>query len=236
MPIQVDENHFVQFQYFPDYYLTPKQLKNLTIQDEMLYDLDISLKKVELIVDGGNIVNSRSKAIMTKKVITDNEKKHSEKVTLEILRKELGVDDIFILPRQPNDWSGHADGMVRFYDEHTLLVNDFTQESPSWRKRLDAAIRKTGLNIIDFPYVHSERQSENGEYTAHGCYINFAHVGNTIFLPQFGKEFGNYDVLALNTAKELFKEPKYQVLPVDVESIAWGGGILNCCTWNILNR
>jgi agmatine deiminase len=233
MPIQVDENNFVQFQYFPDYYLTPKQVKFLTLQDEIHYDLDISIKKVELIVDGGNIVKSRTKAFMTEKVISDNKKKHSEKVTLEILRKELQVDEIFIIPRQPNDWSGHADGMVRFYDEDTLIVNDFSLESPSWKKRFDAAIKKTGLKIIELPYVHSERRSEDGENTAHGCYINFAQVDDTILFPQFGKEFSNYDALALNKAKELFEPPKYHVEPINADSIAFGGGVLNCCTWNI---
>lgn len=233
MPIQVDENSLVQFQYFPDYYLTPKHLKFLTIQDEMQYDLDINLRKVELIVDGGNIVKSRTKAIMTEKVITDNIKNHSEKVTLEILKKELKVDEIFIIPRQPNDWSGHIDGMVRFYDEETLLVNDFSQETVSWKKRFDAAIRKTGLKIIELPYVHSERQAEDREYTAHGCYINFAQIGNTILFPQFGKEFGNYDALALNKAKELFKAPQYHVEPINADSISFEGGVLNCCTWNI---
>ncbi len=233
MPIQIDEKHCVQFQYFRDYYLTPAQFKYLTIQDEMQYNLNLSIKKVPLIVDGGNIVKSGTKVIMTEKVLSDNKKNHSEKVTLQILRKELKVDDIFIIPRQPNDWSGHADGMVRFYDEHTLLVNYFTQESSSWRKRLDSAIRKTGLNTIDFPYVHSDRRTSDGEYTAHGCYINYADVGDTIFFPKFGNEFSNNDCMALDRAKELFKEPKYQVLSVDADSIAWDGGVLNCCTWNI---
>lgn len=74
MPIQVAENHYVQFQYFPDYYLSPKQVKFLTIQDEIQYDLDIKIKKIDLMVDGGNIVKSRTKAIMTDKVFTDNKK------------------------------------------------------------------------------------------------------------------------------------------------------------------
>jgi agmatine deiminase len=233
MPIQVGENQYVQFLYFPDYYLIPKQIKFLTIQDDMQFDLDFKLKRVDLIVDGGNIVKSRTKAIMTKKVITDNIKNHSEKVTLEILRKELKVDEIYIIPRQPNDWSGHADGMVRFYDEDTLIVNDFSQETVSWKKRFEAAIKKTGLKIIEFPYFHSERKAEDGEYTAHGCYINFAQIGATILFPQFGQEFGNHDALALNKAKELFKAPEYHVEPINADAIAFEGGVLNCCTWNI---
>lgn len=125
--------------------------------------------------------------------------------------------------------------MVRFYDEETLLVNDFSKETSSWKKRFDAAIKKTDLTIIEFPYVHSERKAEDGEYTAHGCYINFAQVGNIILFPQFGQELGNYDALALNKAKELFRAPKYHVEPINTDSIAWEGGVLNCCTWNILN-
>lgn len=230
MPIQIDEKHCIQFQYFPDYYLTPAQVKYLTIQDEMKYNLSLSVRKVALIVDGGNIVKSGAKVIMTDKVFSDNQS-HSKEVVLKILRKELQVEGIFIIPRQPGDWSGHADGMLRFYDENTLLVNDFSQETPSWRKRMDLALKKTGLDIIEFPYVHSERKSDDGEYTAHGCYINFAQIGNTIFLPEFGEEFSIYDSVAFNKAKELYEG--YTIVQINADSIAWDGGVLNCCTWNI---
>lgn len=230
MPIQINEKHCVQFQYFPDYYLTPNEVKHLTVQNEMKYDSNLSVRKVPLIVDGGNIVKSKTKAIMTDKVFSDNQS-HSKEVVLKMLRKELQVEGIFIIPRQPGDWSGHADGMVRFYDEHTLLVNDFSQETPSWRKRIDSALKKTGLDVIRFPYVHSERRSDDGEYTAHGCYINFAQIGKTIFLPEFGEEFSNYDSVAFNKVKELYYG--YTIVQINADSIAWDGGVLNCCTWNI---
>jgi agmatine deiminase len=233
MPIQIDEHTLVQFQYFPDYFLTPEHLKYITIQDETSYHSNMNVRKVPLIVDGGNVVKSLTKAILTEKVISDNKKRHSEKVTLEILRKALQVEEVFIIPKQPDDWSGHADGMLRFYDENTLLVNDFRQASPSWRKRMESALKKTGLKIEEFPYRHSERRNDDGEYTAHGCYINFAQIGNTILFPQFGNEFANFDAQALKRVKELYKGPDFNIYPIEVDLLPSEGGVLNCCTWNI---
>jgi hypothetical protein len=122
--------------------------------------------------------------------------------------------------------------MVRFYDDDTLLVNDFRQESPSWRKLFTAAIIKTGLEIIEFPYVHSERRTDDGEYTAHGCYINYALIGKTILFPRFGQGFGNYDALALKRVIELYGR-EYHIHTIEADSLAWEGGVLNCCTWNM---
>ena len=42
--------------------------------------------------------------------------------------------------------------MVRFLDEHTVLVNDFQHESDSFRERLHKVLRKHRLNTELLPY------------------------------------------------------------------------------------
>lgn len=230
MPVQVTENEFVRFKFFPDYYLDHEHVRYLTIQDEIEYSKIGNIKDVDLIVDGGNIVNSSNKAFMTEKVLVGNKKLGRKKV-IDNLKEALCVDDLYFLPVQPLDRSGHTDGMIRFYNEKTLLVNEF-DESPSWMERFNRPIRSSGLETIPFPFIPSQRV-KNYEYTAHGCYINFAQIGNLIIFPQFGKEFANTDNLALRKINELYPSHNYQVEPINAESIAWYGGVLNCCTWNI---
>lgn len=230
MPIQVSENNFVQFRFFPDYYLDHEHIRYLTIQDEMDYSPAGNIHYSKLIVDGGNIVSSSNKAFFTEKIFHAN--KNLERNTIKAkLKKELDLEDLFFLPVQPDDLSGHADGMIRFYDENTILVNEF-KESPSWMRRFERTIRLSGLTALPFPYQASSRLNKK-EYTAHGCYINFAQIGSLIILPQFGKEFANFDSQALKRTIELYPPPNYQVEPLNSDSVAWNGGVLNCCTWNI---
>ncbi len=230
MPVQIDENKFSQFKYFPDYCVDHKHIKLLTIQEEMQYKQPrkAQIRQIDLIVDGGNIVKSKNKVIMTEKVFAENTNREKKSVTM-MLKKALNVDSIFFIPVQPYDYTGHADGMVRFYDENTLLVNDYSRESESWQKRMASALKQTGLNIIEFPYLASDEKVD-GDYTAMGCYINYAQIGNLILFPQFGI---NEDGFALKRIMELYPVPKYHVEPINSNIIANEGGVLNCITWNI---
>lgn len=233
MPVQIDTINYSQFKYFPDYCIDHKNIKWLTIQEEMRYVMPrvTNIKQVDLIVDGGNIVKYGSKAIITEKVFKENKNREKESV-VRILKNALKVDDLNFIPQQPFDYTGHADGMVRFYDENTLLVNDFRKETDTWRKKLNNAIKLTGLKLVEFPYAPSDKKV-NGDYTAKGCYINYAQIGNLIVFPKFGI---NEDGKALQMIKKLYPEPRYNVETIDCTAIANEGGVLNCITWNIYKQ
>ncbi len=144
MPIQKDINDFIQFEYFPDYYLDPKHIAKLTIPSETKIIDKINKRSSKIIVDGGNIIKSKSIAILTEKVLAENSNRDPETV-ISMLKKELDVEKIFLIPRAAYDIIGHADGMVRFYNETDLLVADYSDisVSDSWRKRMDKALRDT---------------------------------------------------------------------------------------------
>jgi agmatine deiminase len=230
MPIQLNVDEYVQFKFFPDYYLDYNYIGQLTLQYAIDFTEYGSTKFVNLVVDGGNIVRAKQKAILTEKVFKENKNRGRESV-IKILKKALRVNELIFLPVQPKDASGHSDGMVRFYDENTVLVNDF-DESPTWMGKLNSSIRKAGLKIIPFPYQPSSTK-KNEEYTAHGCYINFAQIGKLIIFPQFGGDFENSDRIALQNINELYPSPEYDIETINADSIAYHGGVLNCCTWNI---
>lgn len=176
MPIQTGIRQFVQFDYFPDYYLSPKYISQLTIPSEVSLDYTFELSKTDLIIDGGYIVKSDNSAILTDKIWKDNARLKKTTV-LSLLKKALGIERIYVIPQLPYDMTGHADGMVRFIDDKNLIVADYSKESKTWRTKMDRALEKTGLNIHLFPSETIIRKNEHGDYTAEGVYINFLRIG-----------------------------------------------------------
>jgi agmatine deiminase len=58
------------------------------------------------------------------------------------------------------------------------------------------------------------------------CYLNFYLANGAVILPQFG------DMRADTQAREMVAEayPKCQVVPIELEAIASGGGLIHCVT------
>lgn len=227
MPVQIDDDEFIQFQYFPDYLIEPKYINQLTIPSETQILDNINIKQSKLIVDGGNVVKSKNKAVLTEKVLLENSNL-DPKTVITTLKKELKVYELFLIPIQPYDYTGHADGMIRFLNEETLLVSDYSKESITWQKKMDSALKNTGLKIVTFPSEPVKEKNADGDYTAKGIYINFAQIGNIILLPQFDLKT---DEIAVTITKELY--PDCKIIPINCNEIAQEGGVLNCCTWNI---
>jgi agmatine/peptidylarginine deiminase len=47
---------------------------------------------------------------------------------IQQLKNLFKVDQLIIIPKDPNDFTGHADGMVRFVDDKTVLVNKYSNQ------------------------------------------------------------------------------------------------------------
>lgn len=231
MPLQKEKDRFVQFIYFPDYLLFPEQIRSLTHTDEITTKYAGKVKKSKLILDGGNVIRWKHKAIVTEKVFTDN--KNREKKTVENwLKQDLEVDELFFIPKMPFEYTGHADGLVRFIDEGTLLVSDYSEQSDTWKKNFERALDKTGLKIKILPSFIDKNKNKDGEYTARGCYINYAQIGNKILFPKFGD--AKKDQEAVEAIEKIYPSPDFKVIQIEANEIANEGGVLNCITWNIL--
>jgi len=66
-------------------------------------------------IDGGNIVKSRTKVIMTDRILCENPQ-HTKEQLIKELKRDAKVKQVIIIPQCPDDPFGHADGMVRFID------------------------------------------------------------------------------------------------------------------------
>jgi agmatine deiminase len=225
MPVQIDTDRFVRFRYEPPY-LTNYITHRKTISDaaEICRQLGIEALPSDIILDGGNVVKWSNQVIMTDRIIQDNPTYERRKL-LSTLRDLLEVDRIHLIPEQPGDFTGHADGMVRFLDGSTLIINDFSKEKPWFHRAFEIAIHNTGLDYIKIPYNVYKNKSDS---QANGDYINYLQMEKIIVLPTFGL---NEDETVVKQIEGLF--PGQRIVTVDSNDIAEEGGVLNCVSWNV---
>nr|NQU91310.1 agmatine deiminase family protein [Bacteroidota bacterium] len=226
MPVQVTKDKFVQFVFNPVSYFQPKEFQY--ISNPISIQIDNKLIKPvysRIILDGGNVVKGKDKVIITDKVFSDNKYQMTREEILKELENLLEAE-IIIIPSLKDDNTGHADGMIRFSDENTVLINTLGFElDDDWEERFLAVLKEHGLQYKQIPVF------DTGDDNAVGIYINYLHVGNLIVVPFFTNA-DKQNNEALKCMKEYF--PGCTVTSVDATSLAQEGGVLNCATWNIL--
>ncbi len=229
MPIQVSENEFVLFKYYPSYLKGVPEIR--TDNKLVCFENGISYKYSSLIIDGGNVVKSFSKAVLTDRIFAENKLSVGNFSLIKKLEKLL-QSEIIIIPTEQGDVVGHADGMVRFLDDKTVLVNDYTKtkSSKSFHNKLYKKLEDSNLNIELIPYFPNEKWQPKHWFDvppATGVYINYLQIGDVVFLPQFLNK--KEDDIAIERFSKFFKK----VTPINCTELALGGGLLNCCSWNM---
>ena len=236
MPVRRKDGKYVSFRYEPSYLKDYSHLRTDFKRDirDQFWIFDPSLGQViysRINLDGGNVVFSPSgeKAIISDRVFSENPKWERDELIREL--KLLLKAQVIIIPSLASDLTGHADGMVRFVDEGTVIGNA-TPYKNGLEQRIKALLdgelkykkyKSAGLDMSmhDFPYYTSSGVS------AAGCYLNFLDTEQALFLPVFGAED---DPDAVRTAEGVFDKT---VVPVDICEIAADGGCLNCISWEI---
>jgi len=227
MPVKVNADKYILFNYSPDYL---KGYEETISNGEVVCNTNkIRYIKSSLRIDGGNVVCSENKVILTNKIFKENSGL-TKNTIINKLRNLFETDYIIIIPHSPFDALGHADGIVRFLNDDTVLVNKFNNSSDelAFQNKLFGILGSNGLNIIQIPYIPDYKKTVDGIETAIGCYINYLEVGKFIYLPFFGDDENDYN--ALNCFEKIFGKNVY---PVDSSIIAAKGGGLNCISWSI---
>ncbi|HUX95057.1 MAG TPA: agmatine deiminase family protein [Bacteroidales bacterium] len=244
MPVRRKDGKYMLFNYDPSF-LKPHWQQKQTPREDIIkmceqLELDfIDLKDIKL--DGGNVVMSSDSVIMTDVVFSENEAKKDKQKQIKLIKKLSACfeSEIIIIPHQPGDILAHADGLVRFLENKTVLVNDFSsvtnnkfRESKSFLNSLFGALGSKGFNIVQVTYLPQEGRSRDGIPIATGIYINYLETENVIFLPQFGENLQDNDKEALKLFSNIFKEKGKLVASVKCTALAKEGGVLNCVLWN----
>lgn len=198
---------------------------------------------VEFKWDMGNIThNGKGIAIVSKQLISDNEKINVVDELMPVIKSFLGLSEIIFIPVEPLDVTGHVDGMVRFIDEKVLVVGAYPQNVENHAfmdklaKELKADLGKD-CAIIRLMNAEPENYSSEGVGSAVGNHVNFLRINNNILFPYYSEEISakpfsdfKHDLQALNL--------EIQVIPVNIPEInklARKGGVLNCISWHVFN-
>lgn len=195
MPVQIRDGSFVSFRYEPSYLKNEPKLKT-SFKNDLSACFSFPVTYSDINLDGGNIVFSPSqeKAIISDRIFAENPAYSPAMLVCELER--LLQAQVIIIPSLPSDMTGHADGMVRFVDENTVIGNASSLKY-GLESRIKTTLKMNGIEVIDIPYFDSKGDS------AVGCYLNFLETEQIIFLPVFDVDM---DKDAINTAKDIFKK------------------------------
>lgn len=226
MPIQVAEDRFVQFRYKPDY--LGGRYKSLRRDGEIGPTMPFvrSCERSEIVLDGGNVVRWNDAAILTDKIYAENPR-WGRKGLEEELRQVLGAHRLIVIPKEPEDVVGHSDGVVRFLDGGTVLVNAYRNVDETYRRLLHWRLSAAGMRIVELPY-EPVGGAPRDIPSAVGNYLNFLHVGTVIVFPTYGKEA---DEKARGILRTTFLG--FHLLTLESRRLAAEGGVLNCICWTV---
>lgn len=227
MPVQISKNEFVQFRYNPSYLIDEPERRSEPLIVCRANNINPAYSEINL--DGGNVIRWHDKVIMTNRLYTENPEFTNKKELVEEIGRQL-KSDIIIIPQINSDFTGHSDGLVRFYNENTIIGNDRKEEYEYWVKSTTKVIDTFNLKYIDMPMFEYKDKRCHG--SSIGCYMNWLEIGNLIVFPVFEVP-GNKDKLALDLIMSLY--PGKIIEPININDIANQGGLMNCISWNIKN-
>lgn len=196
--------------------------------------------KDNLILDGGNFIhNGQGSAIVTNRVIADNQNLSIERIR-EIFKTQLNISNLIFAPVEPGDETGHIDGMVRFVNEQTILVASYPDNYEIGDKNISETDYKISKQFLDnlshslaeqFKVVRIESsipKTDTKFPSAFGNYINFLRIGDIVFLPQYGI---SQDRKAIDKFKNNFPNLTVVLIRTDIDKLSKFGGVLNCISW-----
>ena len=232
LPIQTKSGNYVKFRYKTQGYDIYPQLK---VEDE-IGDFP-NVKYSDLILDGGNCQLYGNRAIITN-VVFDHNPQYDH---LEIIAQltDLLEAEIIIIPPEPGDELGHADGIVRWLNQYYVLVNEYQgdDEYDAYSIQLSRILKNHNLRAVSFPNMyHLRPQITEEEFRTHfphgdafndgyGYAINFLRVKRLVFVPVFGIP---EDIKTMETARTYF--PDCSVIACDCREISREGGLMHCIT------
>jgi agmatine deiminase len=192
-----------------------------------------------LVLEGGGIeVDGEGTAIITEScLLNDNRNPGWTKARAEAeLARLLGIGKTIWLPGIAGHdiTDGHTDFYARFASPGVVVVGrDNDPESFDYdvtRKHIDilqaatdAAGRRLGVEVLDGP---TTIRPKHGVADFAAGYINFYVCNGGVIAPQFGDPVA--DSAARDTLRRLF--PGREVVQLDIDGIASGGGGIHCTT------
>jgi len=233
----------MQFEYSPAY-AEPKHLKYFQADHEAGRTLWKHLRgygvgSMYFKWDMGNLTcNGRGTAIVTNRLIADNQGVNLKHELLTMLHVILGFKNTLFVPIEDGDATGHIDGMVRFIDEKIVVVGGYAEGVVN-HNFMDTIARNlqqdlgTDFTIIRLLNGEPEDFEAEGIGSAIGNHMNFLRLNDTILFPYYGDSISKLPLK--NFCLELEQNKlNITVIPVDIPELldlVRLGGVLNCIGW-----
>lgn len=194
--------------------------------------------------DMGNLThNGKGTAIISNRLISDNDSVNFEHELKPMLHVFLGLSRIIFIPVEPGDETGHVDGMVRFIDEKVLVVGEYPRHSENHNfMEILAKNLKEDLGddytILRLMNGESEDYESEGIGSAVGNHVNFLRINDLMLFPYYGDKISKQPLQDFQS--DLQKNNlNIRVIPVDLQEInklAKKGGVLNCISWQVFSN
>ena len=223
MPVQTESGKFIQFRYDPSYLKGNKEWEESRSDVEEVCRMNnIHAQSSDINLDGGNVLICEGRAILSDRIFSENPDKTKQEL-IDELGKLLECEIIIIkaLNSKDEDFTGHADGMVRFVNRDTILGNRLADDYKYIQDDRRSILEKYNMKYIDIPFF-----TTNNRNSAIGIYVNYLEVNNLIVVPVFGR---SEDKQAVDIIQKAF--PNKIVETINYDEVALKGGLLNCTTW-----
>ena len=181
----------------------------------------LEFRRSPYVLDGGNFVDDGdARAIVTDRFLADNGLAKEQAVAA--LREALGVEQIAILPADPEDRLGHADGMAAFIASNVVAATCFDEPfRTAVLDELRAAFPDVEIVEIESP-AGGPPAADAAFGSAHGLYVNAVATDRHLYVPTFGipEDAAAMELLRARSDRE--------VVPVDARKVAALGGSVRC--------
>ncbi|KAL9981588.1 hypothetical protein ACROYT_G010313 [Oculina patagonica] len=187
------------------------------------------LQHSDLVLEGGNIVeNGVDAAITTERIYVDNPGMAKQAIINEL---EATINRKVVVVEDPQDTTGHADGILSFVEEDVLLISLFDDaDGPGYYESMKNSVLKVfpGLTITPLP-CYIKKSVSDGFGSAEGSYANSLVTNNAVYVPFFSNQTANeraFAVFQSSTNKD--------VVAVEAAGKVPGlGGSVRCMSWQI---
>lgn len=182
MPIQTDNNEFVYYLYYPDYWLHRNQRKRIT-NCHVLYSRmiaafpNINHKPLNVVLDGGNIMLCGNVIVMTDKALSI--KTINSRAQIFQMISDAFEYDILFLPWNKSNKFGHVEDLIHYLGNNKILLTSDKDMPPQYYQEVKKAL---GRKFEVIPLCYNVKKQHKRSW----AYINFLQVGNTVFIPCFG--------------------------------------------------
>ncbi len=191
-------------------------------------------RRMSLALEGGDLMTDGFGTLITSTLTADHNRRGARGVAWQF-GERLGAQRSFFLDRMPSAPQNHLDMYMKFLDEETLLVGQYTAGSAA-DKTLENNVRYLSTltscygrpyRIFRVPLVGLAERSAGGT-PVQRTYTNSLIVNNYVLVPVYGSPF---DEQALSIYREAM--PGYRVVGYDCSRVIREDGAIHCLTKEI---